>query len=97
MTKMGIAAKSSSTTQRSERVLHTASIAEAKENFSSYVRNVETARGEIIVQRRGVSVAKIVPFVEAELESGYGWMRGTVKELGDIVGPTGEEWDVNGE
>ena len=77
--------------------LQTASIAEAKENFSSLVRSVEKNRAEIVVQRRGVSVAKIIPFSEPRLKSGYGWMRGTVEEIGDIVGPNGEEWDVHGE
>jgi prevent-host-death family protein len=77
------------------RILRTASIAQAKENFSSLVRSVETERAEVIVQRRGIAVAKIIPFAEPALASGYGWMRDTVKELGDIVGPSGDEWDAH--
>jgi prevent-host-death family protein len=72
------------------------SLADAKANLSSIINAVERSRAEIIVMRRGTPVAKIVPF-EPSLPSAYGWMRGTVRELGDIVGPTGEEWTVGDE
>jgi prevent-host-death family protein len=74
-----------------------ASVAEAKENFSALLRSVEHDRSEIIVRRRGVAVAKLIPFVESAPVSGYGWMKNSAHELGDIVGPTGEEWDAAGE
>jgi hypothetical protein len=35
--------------------------------------------------------------MQNEMPSLYGSMRGTVVELGDIVGPTGEEWTVGDE
>jgi prevent-host-death family protein len=75
----------------------TTSLAEAKANLSALIRSVEHERAEIVVERRGVPVAKIIPFSGPDLSSGYGWMRGTVQELGDIVGPTGEEWDAHDE
>jgi alpha-D-ribose 1-methylphosphonate 5-phosphate C-P lyase len=65
--------------------------------FSSIIRRIEDTNSEIVVRRRGKAIAKIIPFTECEIPSGYGWMRGTVQELGDIVGPTGEEWDVRDE
>ncbi|AEU35627.1 type II toxin-antitoxin system Phd/YefM family antitoxin [Granulicella mallensis] len=74
-----------------------ASVAQAKANLSSLLKSVETDRTEITLMRRGVPVAKIVPLTEATPVSGYGWMRGTVHEQGDIVGPTGEEWTVGNE
>jgi prevent-host-death family protein len=79
------------------REVPSASIAEAKANFSSIIRRIEDTNSEIVVRRRGKAIAKIIPFTECEIPSGYGWMRGTVQELGDIVGPTGEEWDVRDE
>ena len=42
-------------------------------------------------------VAKITPIASAAPVSGFGWMRGSVQEIGDIVGPTGETWDVHDE
>jgi prevent-host-death family protein len=75
----------------------TSSIAEAKANLSSIVKSVEKNRLEVTLLRRGTPIAKIVPIAEAAPVSGYGWMRGSVHELGDIVGPTGEEWDAVGE
>ena len=78
------------------RVL-TASVAEAKANLSSLLRDVQQGRSEITVLRRGVAVARIVPIAEPAAVTGYGWMRGTAQEHGDIVGPSGEEWDVANE
>ncbi len=73
------------------------SIAYAKAHFSSVVSGVQKKRNPITVLRRGMPIAQIVPVAEAELSSGYGWMRGSVKELGDIVGPTGVEWTLKDE
>ena len=70
------------------------SIAYAKAHFSSVVSGVQKRRSSITVLRRGVPVAQIVPVAEEERASGYGWMRGSVKELGDIIGPTGVEWTL---
>lgn len=77
--------------------LRTASVAEAKTNFSSLLRAVERDRTEITVVRRGVAVAHLVPVEKPQPVSGYGWMRGMATELGDIVGPTGEKWDARSE
>jgi antitoxin (DNA-binding transcriptional repressor) of toxin-antitoxin stability system len=74
-----------------------ASVAEVKEHLSSLLRTVEHDRSEVIVRRRGVAVAKIVPFSEAAPSVGFGWMKDSAIELGDIVGPIGEPWDVSGE
>lgn len=77
--------------------LKSTSVAEAKENFSSLLRSVERDHAEIVVRRRGVAVAKIIPFTETAPVSGFGWMKGSAIILGDIDGPTGEVWDVTGE
>ena len=73
------------------------SIAYAKAHFSSVVSGVQKRRNAVTVLKRGVPVAQIVPLAESELPSGYGWMRGSVRELGDIVGPTGVEWTLKDE
>lgn len=74
-----------------------ASVAIAKANLSALLKDVEQNREEVTLLRRGVPIARIVPIAEAGPQSGYGWMRGSVRELGDIVGPTGEEWDAGNE
>jgi prevent-host-death family protein len=73
------------------------SIADAKATFSSLVTRVETKRLPITILRRGVPVAQITPIDQPKPSSGYGWMRGTVQELGDIIGPTGVEWEAGDE
>jgi prevent-host-death family protein len=70
------------------------SVAAAKANLSALLKSVEQSREEVTLLRRGVPIARIVPIVEPEPVSGYGWMRGSAHELGDIVGPSGEEWDA---
>jgi antitoxin (DNA-binding transcriptional repressor) of toxin-antitoxin stability system len=82
---------------KNSSTLRNASVAEAKEYFSSLLRSVESDHAEIVVRRRGVAVAKIIPFTETAPVSGFGWMKGTGTILGDIDGPTGEVWDVTGE
>ena len=71
------------------------SIADAKANLSSLVARVEKKHTPITIMRRGVPVARLVALSEEKPPSLYGSMRGTVQELGDIVGPTGVEWTLS--
>lgn len=73
------------------------SLAEAKAHFSSVVSEVQQTRTPVTILKRGVPVAAIVPVSKEERTSGYGCMRGTVRELGDVVGPTGKEWALKDE
>ena len=72
----------------------TVSLAEAKAHLSSVISGVEQSRLPVTVLRRGVPVAQIIPVTQTKSSSGFGYMRGTVHVLGDIVGRSGEEWDV---
>jgi prevent-host-death family protein len=67
------------------------SVAEAKAHLSSVIAKVERRRRPVTILRRGRPVVQIIP-VPVETPTLYGSMRGTVVELGDIVGPTGEDW-----
>jgi prevent-host-death family protein len=49
--------------------------------------------GEYIITKRGTPVARLVP-VRLERKPLLGSMHGTVKVLGDIIGPLDEPWDV---
>jgi len=73
----------------------TISVADAKSNFSSVLSRVEKRRLPVTILRRGVPVAQIVPLTPPARKSHYGYMEGTGRELGDIVGPAGEEWTVS--
>lgn len=59
---------------------------------------VQESGEEIVITKRGKPIAKLVP-VKDELpkRAGLGCMKGTVKILGDIVGPNFEEWGVEPE
>jgi prevent-host-death family protein len=56
-----------------------------------YVR--ETGR-EVVITKHGEPVAKLVPVQRPLPGDGYGILKGTVTYHGDIVAPTGEEWDA---
>ena len=71
------------------------SVADAKAHFSSVITRVERKRLPITILRRGIAVAQIVP-LSGESPALFGSMGGTVKVLGDIIGPTGEEWTLAG-
>lgn len=75
--------------------VETVSVADAKSNFSSVLSRVEKRRLPITILRRGKPVAQIVPLATPAPKSHYGYMQGTGQELGDIVGPSGEEWKLS--
>ena len=49
---------------------------------------------EIVITKRGKPVAKLVPFEDKRPDI-FGYAKGSVVILGDIVGPTGEIWDAD--
>ncbi len=49
--------------------------------------------GEYVITKHGTPVAKLVP-VRNERRLLLGSMKGTVKVLGDIIGPLDEPWEV---
>ncbi len=51
-------------------------------------------RRPIVITKRGKPVARLVP-AEEKPRSIFGFMRGTLKITGDIVGPTGEQWNAD--
>jgi prevent-host-death family protein len=50
---------------------------------------------EIIITKRGKPVAKLVPLSAIPKRELFGYMRGTVEILGDIISPIDEKWDAN--
>jgi prevent-host-death family protein len=54
---------------------------------------VQRQRREIVITKRGKPVAKLVPIVDTSV-SFIGSMRGTMEIVGDIVSPTGAQWEA---
>jgi len=55
---------------------------------------VQQSRKELVITKRGKPVARLAP-IEQEIPQIFGRMRGTIRILGDIVGPTGEKWEAD--
>jgi prevent-host-death family protein len=56
---------------------------------------VAAGHEEIIITKRGKPVAKLVPISPVEKREVFGYMKGTIEILGDIVSPIDEEWEAN--
>lgn len=54
---------------------------------------VKKSRRSIILTKRNIPVAKLVPIAECE-EKVFGRMKGTVHILGDIISPINEVWNA---
>jgi antitoxin (DNA-binding transcriptional repressor) of toxin-antitoxin stability system len=59
----------------------------------SAMTDVHNGHGEIMVTKRGKPFVKIVPAKPAEPESIFGFLKGKVKVVGDIVAPIVEPWE----
>ena len=59
-----------------------------------YLDEVNRTRKELIITKRGKPVARLVP-VEQGQSRVVGRLNGTVTVLGDIIGPTGEQWEAD--
>lgn len=57
------------------------------------MEEVRRTRRKIIITKRNVPVAKLVPVDEKEPHT-FGILKGTIHIKGDIVGPIDEVWDA---
>lgn len=77
--------------------METIAISQFKATCLSLLERVRATGEPIVVTRRGVPVAQVVPppAPEPTKESAFGCMRGRSKVLGDIVGPVAaDDWEV---
>jgi prevent-host-death family protein len=58
------------------------------------MERVRRTRRRIIITKRNVPVAQLVPVEEKEI-SAFGRLKGTLHIKGDLTAPTGEVWDAN--
>lgn len=56
---------------------------------------VQRKRTAIVISKHGRPVAKLVPIEQEPSGKLHGFMKGTAREIGDIVSPLNEKWDAN--
>jgi prevent-host-death family protein len=55
---------------------------------------VQRKRTTVVISKHGKPVAKLVPIDADPVPSLYGSMKGTGREIGDIVAPIEDDWDA---
>ncbi len=55
---------------------------------------VQRTRTTVVISKHGKPVARLVPMEADPVPSLYGSMKGTGREIGDIISPIGDEWDA---
>lgn len=74
----------------------TVSASELKNAWHAYLDRVSQARDEIVVTRYGKPIARLSPYRQGDEKVRiFGYLQGTVTVHGDIVAPTGEEWEAD--
>ena len=58
---------------------------------------VAQQRTPLVITKRGKPIAKLVPVDDDKPVDIYGCMAGTIRILGDIVGPLDVEWNADAE
>lgn len=75
--------------------MDTLPVSKFKATCLAAIERVRATGRPLLVTRRGVPIAQVIPPPPQVRQSGYGAMRGTAEELGDIVEPLGDEdWEA---
>ena len=56
---------------------------------------VAETRESLVITKRGKPVAKLVPIDEEPASELFGYMRGTITLVGDIISPLHEPWEAD--
>lgn len=79
--------------------METIPVSKFKATCLALLERVRKTGETIIVTKRGVPIAHVVPPPDpvTDRKRGWGSMKGRIKILGDIVGPTSseDEWDAD--
>jgi prevent-host-death family protein len=68
--------------------------AKAKAEFLGLIERVSTERRPITITKRGKPLVQIVPIDHHVSQDPFGCMKGSVRILGDIVGPEPDIWEA---
>jgi prevent-host-death family protein len=63
----------------------------------SFMDEIQSSGGEILITKRGRPVARLVPADPCHSLSLFGRMSGSVQIMGDLVAPIGDAWDAEEE
>ncbi len=66
----------------------------AKTHLLELLNTVDRKGESVIITKRGRPVAKLVPIENQPTRSIFGYMKGSVKITGDIVGPEPDIWNA---
>lgn len=67
---------------------------QAKAHLLELLNTVNNKHESIIITKRGRPVAKLVPIEQQPPRSIFGYMKGTFRITGDIVGPEPDTWEA---
>jgi prevent-host-death family protein len=67
---------------------------EAKSNLAAHLKAVQTRGARIVITKRGKAIARLEPMGRDDSASYYGFMKGTVRVIGDIIAPIDVEWNA---
>ncbi|HEV2579203.1 MAG TPA: type II toxin-antitoxin system prevent-host-death family antitoxin [Acidobacteriaceae bacterium] len=68
--------------------------AKAKAEFLGLIERVSTERRPVTITKRGKPLVQIVPIDSRIIDDPFGCMKGSVKVVGDIVGPEPDLWEA---
>ena len=71
----------------------TIAVGEFKAKCLSLLEKVKSKREKIIITKRGEPIAQILPLKQEDRITDHG-LRGSVILEGDIISPTGEDWEA---
>lgn len=75
--------------------MQTIAVSEFKATCLKLLDRMSKTREPLIVTKKGLPIAMIVPPPPQKIESLFGCMKGKIKIKGDIVSPLGpQDWDV---
>lgn len=69
---------------------------EFKSKCIEVMEQVREDHEEVVITQDGSPVIKLVPYEDEDEELGslFGYMKGSVKVIGNIIDPIDEKWDV---
>lgn len=79
---------------RAARTPESISASKAKTHLLELLNTIDRKGESVIITKRGRPIAKLVPIEQTTPRSIFGWMKGSVKITGDIVGPEPDIWNA---
>ena len=70
-------------------------VTQFKAHCLEIIETVQRKRTPVVISKHGKPVAKLIPMDTEPVPSLLGSMKGTVREIGDIISPIDVEWDAD--